>query len=162
MSDTPRMEAALLDAPDAGFSNIWRVGCDIERELNAANERIKRLEEVGDALAKTQTYDLLETVNWRKAKEAKLRAIHRGRTLDSSRVLCSMAVLSNWIGFTPHSLAHLSANSTQQTQSSGSSNCCRRRTCGYKTGSSGWMTSSTERPASSSEMDLTVRLPVEC
>ena len=72
MSDTPRMETALLDAPDAGFGNIWRVGCDIERELNAANERIKRLEEAGDALAKTQTYDLLETVNWRKAKEAKL------------------------------------------------------------------------------------------
>ena len=72
MSDTPRMEAALLDAPDAGFGNIWKVGCEIERELNAANERIKRLEEAGDALAKTQTYDLLETVNWRKAKEAKL------------------------------------------------------------------------------------------
>lgn len=34
-------------------------------------QRIKRLEEAGDALANTQTYDLLETVNWRKAKEAK-------------------------------------------------------------------------------------------
>jgi len=82
------MHSALLDAPDAGFSNIWKVGCDIERELNAANsiirqqqlldeenlrlqERIKRLEEAGDALAKTQTYDLPETVNWRKAKGAK-------------------------------------------------------------------------------------------
>ena len=60
----------------------------LERELNAANaiikqqqlleeenlrlkERIKQLEEAGDALANTQTYDLLETVNWRKAKEAK-------------------------------------------------------------------------------------------
>ena len=44
MNDTPRMEAALLDAPDAGFANIWRVGCDIERELNASKDRIKRLE----------------------------------------------------------------------------------------------------------------------
>ena len=43
MSDTPRMETALLDAPDAGFANIWRVGCDIERELNASKDRIKRL-----------------------------------------------------------------------------------------------------------------------
>jgi hypothetical protein len=57
----------------------------LERELTAANEmfrklnihalnltdRIRRLEEAGDALANTQTYDLLETVNWRKAKEAK-------------------------------------------------------------------------------------------
>ena len=39
---------------------------------NKANDRIKQLEEAGDALAKTQTYDLVETVNWRKAKEVKL------------------------------------------------------------------------------------------
>ena len=45
IQDTPRMEKALLDAPDAGFANIWKVGCEIERELNAANERIKRLDE---------------------------------------------------------------------------------------------------------------------
>jgi hypothetical protein len=48
ISDTPRMQSALLDHPDAGFAKIWQVGCDIERELNAANERIKRLEEAGD------------------------------------------------------------------------------------------------------------------
>jgi hypothetical protein len=36
------------------------------------SDRIKRLESAGDALAKTQTHDLLETINWRKAKEAKL------------------------------------------------------------------------------------------
>ena len=46
MSDTPRMQSALLDHPDAGFAKIWQVGCDIERELHAANERIKRLEEL--------------------------------------------------------------------------------------------------------------------
>ena len=40
-------------------------------ELEDLIDRIKRLEEAGDALANTQTYDLLETVNWRKAKEAK-------------------------------------------------------------------------------------------
>lgn len=45
MSDTPRMHSALMDAPDAGFAIVWRVGCDIERELNTAQERIKRLEE---------------------------------------------------------------------------------------------------------------------
>ena len=67
MSDTPRMETALLDAPDAGFANIWRVGCEIERELTESNqiirqqqllqeenlrlqERIKRLEEENDAM----------------------------------------------------------------------------------------------------------------
>jgi hypothetical protein len=50
ISDTPRMEAALFNAPDAGFANIWKVGCDIERELNAANERIKRLDETLEAV----------------------------------------------------------------------------------------------------------------
>jgi hypothetical protein len=43
-------------------------GVAVVRELQ---DRIKLLEEAGDALANTQTYDLLETVNWRKAKEAK-------------------------------------------------------------------------------------------
>jgi uncharacterized protein Yka (UPF0111/DUF47 family) len=42
-----------------------------KEELNEAKDRIKRLEEAGDELSKTQTYDLLENVNWRKAKEAK-------------------------------------------------------------------------------------------
>jgi hypothetical protein len=67
MSDTPRMQSALLDHPDAGFAKIWQVGCEIERELNAANaiirqqqlldeenlrlqDRIKRLEEALDCL----------------------------------------------------------------------------------------------------------------
>jgi hypothetical protein len=50
ISDTPRMHSALMDAPDAGFANIWKVGCEIERELNAANERIKRLDETLEAV----------------------------------------------------------------------------------------------------------------
>ena len=88
MSNTPRMKVAQMAALEHMTGDVYRVGCDLEIELNAANaiirqqqlldeenlrlqERIKRLEEAGDALAKTQTYDLLETVNWRKAKEAK-------------------------------------------------------------------------------------------
>jgi len=50
MSDTPRMQSALLDHPDAGFAKIWQVGCDIERELTTANERIKRLDETLEAV----------------------------------------------------------------------------------------------------------------
>ena len=42
-----------------------------QQENKQLKDRIKRLEEAGDALANTQTYDLLETVNWRKSKEAK-------------------------------------------------------------------------------------------
>ena len=67
LNDTPRMDASHYDD-----GVIWNTGRQLERELNAANERIKRLEEVGDALSETQTYDLIQNINWRKAKEAKL------------------------------------------------------------------------------------------
>jgi hypothetical protein len=38
VSDTPRMDASAYDD-----GAIWETGCDIERELNAANERISKL-----------------------------------------------------------------------------------------------------------------------
>ena len=71
--DTPRMQSALLDHPDAGFAKIWQVGCDIERELNAANQRIKRLEEAGDALCAAAAFMgwHMEIEKWNKSKEAK-------------------------------------------------------------------------------------------
>ena len=84
--DTPRMDAS---AHDDGA--IWQTGCDIERELNAANieieekrkdivylatekakleERIKRLEEGGDkAILNSYLPDRLAV--WTKAKEDK-------------------------------------------------------------------------------------------
>jgi hypothetical protein len=88
VSDTPRTEAevARLKGPTDDIVTVdANFACELERELNRACEmyrkldihtlnlvdRIRRLEEAGDALANTQTYDLLETVNWRKSKEAK-------------------------------------------------------------------------------------------
>jgi len=82
MSDTPRTDEQINGKPCTRFEILAgdslrnaavpsEFARTIERELNAAQERIKRLEEAGDALANTQTYDLLATVNWRKAKEAK-------------------------------------------------------------------------------------------
>ena len=89
IQDTPRMQSALLDVPDAGFANIWKVGCEIERELHAANaeierltnkvdqlyegaeeakQRIKRLEEAGDALA--NNHNPFTFIDWLKAREA--------------------------------------------------------------------------------------------
>ena len=50
MSDTPRMKAAQMAAIEHGTGNVYSVGCDIERKLNEANERIKRLEEAGDEM----------------------------------------------------------------------------------------------------------------
>ena len=72
ISDTPRMKAAQMTAIEHMTGDVYRVGCDIELQLNAANveieekrkdvvylatekakleERIKRLEEAGDAVA---------------------------------------------------------------------------------------------------------------
>ena len=44
MSDTPRMKAAQMAALEHMTGDVYRVGCDIERELNEAKELIKRLE----------------------------------------------------------------------------------------------------------------------
>ena len=81
MSDTPRTEAEVnrqkcwsddLVTIDANFA------CQLERELNEANDRIKRLDEAGDRMADVLTwsaaiqYKRSPTVAaWRKAKEAK-------------------------------------------------------------------------------------------
>ena len=88
MSDTPRMDAS---AHDDGA--IWQTGCDIERELNAANveierltnkvsqlyegaeeqkQRIKRLEGAGDAMVNEGWNEPHLANAWRKAKEANL------------------------------------------------------------------------------------------
>ena len=87
MSDTPRMDAS---AHDDGA--IWETGCDIERELNAANieieekrkdvvwlatekakleERIKRLEDLGDWMRHHSNNDWW-CEKWDEAREAKL------------------------------------------------------------------------------------------
>ena len=74
MSDTPRMQSAILAYRHAGFANIWKVGCDIERELNAANERIKQLEESENRMLNWLTEDCPESVKkqlsnaWMKSK----------------------------------------------------------------------------------------------
>jgi hypothetical protein len=71
IQDTPRMQSALLDHPDAGFAKIWQVGCDIERELTTAQDRIKRLEAAGDAMINEEWNKPRHVEQWRKAKEAK-------------------------------------------------------------------------------------------
>ena len=95
MSDTPRMNAARNAAMEHSTGDVWRVGCQLECELNAANveidekrkdivylatekakleERIKRLEDAGDYLCAAAAFmgwhDKIET--WNKAKEDKL------------------------------------------------------------------------------------------
>ena len=51
VSDTPRLvDQILLSEKNDRTADLYRVGCDLQRELHAANERIKRLEEENDAM----------------------------------------------------------------------------------------------------------------
>lgn len=61
MTNTPRMQSALMDDPTVGFGNVWKVGCDIERELNIANLRIKQLEDALIPLVKMHKLFILKT-----------------------------------------------------------------------------------------------------
>ncbi len=60
MSDTPRTDAAYAASTGAGIYELFKESQDIERELNAANERIKRLES-----------KLVQIDNWHQSKEDK-------------------------------------------------------------------------------------------
>jgi hypothetical protein len=64
MSDTPRTDENEFDWVTASFAR------KLERELNAAQERIKRLEEAGNELMYDND-DMANINRWRKAKEAK-------------------------------------------------------------------------------------------
>jgi len=80
MSDTPR-----TDNFDWSFHLLFAEAQKMERELNAANERIKRLEEAGDAMDPMNDtececddrsvlickYCFDSSTRWFKAKEAK-------------------------------------------------------------------------------------------
>ena len=82
MSDTPRTDAAYAASTGVGIYELFKEAQDIERELNAANQRIKRLEEAGDGLlelceAEVNQHNLADEIDarcksWRKAKESKL------------------------------------------------------------------------------------------
>ena len=87
ISDTPRLvDQIFLSEKNDWTADLYRVGCDLQRELNAANaiirqqqlleeenlrlqERIKRLEEAGDMLEHNN--GAMAQQAWRKAKEAK-------------------------------------------------------------------------------------------
>jgi hypothetical protein len=74
MSDTPRTDEAYAASTGAGIYELFKESQDIERELNAANERIKRLEEAGDRMFRMLEHDGCESVGqnmWKQAKEAK-------------------------------------------------------------------------------------------
>jgi hypothetical protein len=66
MSDTPISDSTPHNPADLGM--LCR---KLERELNAANERIKRLEEAGDLMVQHFYTDEPRSEMWEKAKEAK-------------------------------------------------------------------------------------------
>ena len=75
MSETPRMDLALRKAQeDYTESYLLTEGLKLEHELNAANERIKRLEESENRMLNWLTEDCPESVKkqlsnaWMKSK----------------------------------------------------------------------------------------------
>jgi hypothetical protein len=72
MSDTPRTDRWLRNLDGWHYVNIERAR-ELERELNEANDRIKRLEEAGDAILNAnnddEKYEAIK--HWNNAKEAK-------------------------------------------------------------------------------------------
>ena len=74
MSDTPRTDRARLHEHDPAVA-VASECSKLERELTAANQRIKRLEDAGDAMAKDFAHfwtDRNPVRDWPKSKEAKL------------------------------------------------------------------------------------------
>ena len=79
MVDTPRTDAAKKIVL-GGVGGDWEVvhiafSRQLERELNAANDRIKRLEEAGDMMEKLLPEGSIcdkAAIRWTKAREAKL------------------------------------------------------------------------------------------
>ena len=71
ISDTPRTDAAWKPDGGDGYPTVdVDLARQLERELTAANDRIKRLEEAGDAMMPS-CFDRLAKLKWKQAKEAK-------------------------------------------------------------------------------------------
>jgi len=73
----PDLTKMIGDTPisDSTPHNVAELGMlcrRLERELNTANERIKRLEEAGDLMVQHFYTDEPRSEMWEKAKEAKL------------------------------------------------------------------------------------------
>jgi len=68
IGDTP-----ISDSTPHNIADLGMLCRRLERELTAANERIKRLEEAGDYLCAAAAFMgwHMEIEKWRKAKEAK-------------------------------------------------------------------------------------------
>lgn len=72
-SDTPRADAHNWNDGhyDDPLHSLLDFAKQLERELNAANERIKRLEEAGDKMVNEGWNEPHLAGLWRQAKEAK-------------------------------------------------------------------------------------------
>ena len=71
IGETPRTDAAYFK-PHATMYDLAGEMKLMERELNAANDRIKRLEDAGDLMVQHFYTDEPRSEMWEKAKEDKL------------------------------------------------------------------------------------------
>lgn len=82
MSDTPRMNAARNAAMEHMTGDVYRVGCDIERELNAANSKIE--------LLMSANADVARIAGERDAAEKRIRLLIAER--DTARLQADQKV----------------------------------------------------------------------
>lgn len=73
MSETPRTDKNRFHSDIGGWVCYSSLCRQLERELNEANDRIKRMEDAGDAMLNAENDDeeYKAILQWNKAKEAK-------------------------------------------------------------------------------------------
>ena len=111
MSDTPRMKAAQMTAMEHSTGDVWRVGCQLEHELNTANDEIdeKRKDVVWLATEKAKLENRIERLEEElmdtKNKHAVLvadvvlnedRAERINRLEEAGDYLCAAAAFMGW------------------------------------------------------------------
>jgi len=82
VSDTPRMNAAQMTAIEHMTGDVYRVGCDIELELNAANSKIE--------LLMSANADVARIAKERDAAEKRIRLLIAER--DTARMQADQKV----------------------------------------------------------------------
>ena len=71
MSDTPRMKAAQMAALEHMTGDVYRVGCDLERELNEANAIIRQQQLLNEEnLRLKELIKRLEIAAWKNYNNA--------------------------------------------------------------------------------------------
>ena len=97
MSDTPRMKTAQMTAIEHGTGDVWRVGCQLEHELN----EMEQLASVRLAYIKQLEEQLMDSKNKHAVLVADVvlnedRAERIKRLEEAGDYLCAAAAFMGW------------------------------------------------------------------